>query len=92
MEAVRPMSVRGSNHLRYFELHVPSPERVREAHTRMTASDFIGTGLLPHREYTQSTTEGCYLCALLYEIEELKKEIRFLRQGGCDPIRVGGLD
>src|SRR5271154_2311044 len=68
----------GSLHLRYFERHVPDPERVKSAHTRMTAADFAAD--LPHREYCQSDTEGCYLCALLYEIEELKQENRRLRE------------
>lgn len=72
------MSVRGSTHLAYHALHVPDPERVRNSHTRMRTADFAAE--LPHREYQQSSEEGCYLCALLFEIEELKQENRKLRE------------
>ncbi len=63
-------------HLPEHAAHIPSPERVARMHSAMTLSDF-GKNALPHghREYCQQPDHICYLCALLYEIAELKAQL-----------------
>ena len=58
----------------------PSIEKITHSHTRMRLFDFEQgpdhefEGL-PHRTYSNSYGEGCYLCATLSEIKQLQAEL-----------------
>lgn len=72
-------------HLPGFEGHIPSLERVMQAHSFVNREWFrvpnypeTGTG---HAVYAQGQGEPCYLCVLLFEIERLTRELANLKQG-----------
>jgi hypothetical protein len=59
-----------------------SMDKIKHTHTAMTRfafehfadiSNHKYAGM-PHRIYTQSDTDGCYLCACLAEIDRLKQQ------------------
>jgi hypothetical protein len=54
-------------------------DKIKDTHTAMTLCDFEQNADheyagMPHRIYTQSSTDGCYLCACLAEIDRLKRQ------------------
>lgn len=49
--------------------HIPSIERIRNAHTEMSLTAMSSTGDWGHRVYNQSADESCYLCALVIHAE-----------------------
>lgn len=79
----------GHLHIPEHAAHVPDLETVKAFHTRMTASDFTASAYPHgHRPYT-STEHGCYLCALLAEIDRLRGLIAKVAQG---VHRIGGIN
>ena len=58
-----------------------TPERIHEAHSKMTRAD-VATGVFnghqahgfKHRIYTQDWTEGCYICELLNQLATVLEE------------------
>ncbi len=62
----------------HYSSHIPTPERVAEAHTSMTQKGLLETGRngqpIGHRVYKQASEEGCYICALLMEIDKLREQ------------------
>ncbi len=55
--------------------HIPTLERVMEAHSSMPVSAWeIGQHWVGHREYRQAADESCYLCALAILLEKAEGE------------------
>ncbi len=72
-----------NRHLPEHVTHVPTVERVRQAHSHVPAEwwkPYGSEGGPGHAPYYQSSDETCYLCALLAEIEMLREELKILKQ------------
>jgi hypothetical protein len=55
--------------------HEPSLDRIKSAHSHMTMESMKEDGHLRHRVYTQGQEEGCYLCALVMQVERANAEL-----------------
>ncbi len=62
-------------HIPAYAHVIPTPERIAAAHTSMSRGSLTEvTAGRGHRIYTQGIEEGCYICALLVEIDTLRAE------------------
>ncbi len=58
-----------------------TPERIKHSHSSMTKRALIDINdPLGHRIYTQDMDDGCYICALLKEIDRLEQELAQFNQ------------
>jgi hypothetical protein len=70
----------------------PVLDKIKHTHTAMTRFDFEQRpdheyAGMPHRVYTQSSTDGCYLCACLAEIDRLKQAEPVISKDAYDGAR-----
>jgi len=60
--------------------HVPSIDRVKEAHSWMDRESWVEPTSVGHRVYSQEANTQCYLCAVLVLLEKAEAIVRAAEQ------------